>query len=47
MPSNVVGQNATYICDRPGVVEICVDASDGARVKTRRIDVTCPADIPN
>ncbi len=42
-PNNGVAQNATYICDRPGDVEICVDATDGACVKTRCTNVTCPA----
>jgi hypothetical protein len=42
MSGNVVGQNATYICDRPGAVEICVDATDGACVKTLCTTVTCP-----
>ena len=42
---SVVQQNATYICDRPGPVELCVDASDGACVKTRCTDVTCPSDL--
>ena len=46
MPSNVVGQNATYICDRPGPVEICVDATDGACTKTLCTDVTCPNPLP-
>jgi hypothetical protein len=45
-PNNVVAQNATYICERPGPVEICVDASDGACVKTRCELVTCPEDVP-
>jgi hypothetical protein len=45
-PNNVVAQNATYICDRPGQVEICVDATDGACLKTQCDIVTCPADIP-
>jgi hypothetical protein len=45
-PTNVVAQNATYICDRPGRVEICVDATDGACTKTLCEDVTCPDDIP-
>ncbi|MBW1762719.1 MAG: hypothetical protein JRE45_12835 [Deltaproteobacteria bacterium] len=40
----VVQQNAIYICDRPGPVELCVDASDGACVKTLCTDVTCPPD---
>ncbi|MGB8330709.1 MAG: hypothetical protein WCE62_11335 [Polyangiales bacterium] len=43
---NVVAQDATYISDRPGPVEICVDATDGACVKTLCTDVTCPADLP-
>jgi hypothetical protein len=44
--SNVVFQNAIYICDRPGEVELCVDATDGACVKTLCTNVTCPDDIP-
>jgi len=44
--SNVVFQNAIYICDRPGEVELCVDATDGACVKTLCSNVTCPDDIP-
>lgn len=43
-PSNVVGQNATYICDRSGPVEICVDATDGACTKTLCDNVICPAE---
>ncbi len=46
LPTNVVGQNATYICDRPGPVELCVDATDGACTKTLCTSVTCPDDIP-
>ncbi|MGB5268684.1 MAG: hypothetical protein WBN30_18985 [Polyangiales bacterium] len=42
MSGNVVGQNATYVCDRPGPVEICVDATDGLCVKTLCTTVTCP-----
>jgi len=42
MTGNVIGQNATYICDRPGAVEICVDATDGACVKTLCTTVICP-----
>jgi len=45
-PNNVVFQDATYVCDRPGDTEICVDATDGACLKTLCIEVTCPADIP-
>jgi len=45
-PNNVVAQNATYICDRPGDVEVCVDATDGACVKTLCDVLTCPADVP-
>jgi hypothetical protein len=45
LPTNVVAQNATYICDRPGPVELCVDASDGECVKTLCTNVTCPDDI--
>jgi hypothetical protein len=39
-------QNAIYICDRPGEVEICVDATDGACQKTQCDEVECPDDIP-
>jgi hypothetical protein len=45
-PQNVVAQDATYICDRPGDVELCVDATDGACVKTLCTNVTCPDDVP-
>jgi hypothetical protein len=45
-PLNVVSQNATYICDRPGPVEVCVDATDGACVKTLCDNIVCPDDIP-
>jgi len=44
-PNNVVAQNAMYICTLPGEVEICVDATDGACVKTLCIEVECPDDI--
>lgn len=44
--NNQVSQDATYICDRPGPVEICVDATDGACTKTQCDIVTCPDDIP-
>ena len=43
---NVVAQNATYVCDRPGEVEVCVDATDGACVKTLCNNVVCPDDVP-
>jgi hypothetical protein len=43
---NVVFQDATYICDRPGEVEVCVDATDGACVKTLCDFIMCPSDIP-
>ncbi|MDH3201047.1 MAG: hypothetical protein OEM15_09160 [Myxococcales bacterium] len=39
-------QNAVYICDRPGDVEICVDATDGASRDIQCGEVTCPADTP-
>ena len=42
----VVFQDAIYICDRPGEVEVCVDATDGACTKTLCRDVQCPDDIP-
>ena len=45
-PNNVVAQNATYVCDRPGEVEVCVDASDGACVKPMCDIVVCPDTIP-
>jgi hypothetical protein len=45
-PNNVVSQNATYICDRPGSVEVCVDATDGACTKTLCDNILCPDDIP-
>ena len=41
----VTEQNATYTCDRPGPAEICVDATDGACLKTICIVVDCPDDI--
>jgi hypothetical protein len=44
-PLNVVAQDARYICDRPGQVEICVDATDGACTKTLCDNITCPDDI--
>jgi hypothetical protein len=45
-PNNVVAQNATYVCDRPGEIEVCVVATDGACVKTLCDFIVCPADIP-
>ncbi len=42
----VVQQDATYNCDRPGEVELCVDATDGACTKTLCTIVTCPDDVP-
>jgi hypothetical protein len=45
-PFHVVEVNATYICDRPGPVEVCVDATDGACTKTQCDNLTCPDDIP-
>ena len=44
--SNVVFQDAIYICDRPGEVELCVDATDGVCSKTLCANVVCPNDIP-
>jgi hypothetical protein len=41
---DVVFQDATYICDRPGAVELCVEATDGACVKTLCTNVLCPDD---
>jgi len=45
-PGQVVAQDAIYICDRPGSVEVCVDATDGACRKTLCTDLNCPSDIP-
>jgi hypothetical protein len=45
-PFNVVSQDATYICDRPGRVEVCVDATDGACTKTLCDNLVCPDDVP-
>jgi hypothetical protein len=45
-PHNVVAQNATYVCDRPGEVEVCVDATDGACLKTLCDNIVCPDDVP-
>jgi len=45
-PFNVVEQNASYICDRPGLVEVCVDATDGACTKTLCDSLVCPDDTP-
>lgn len=42
----VVQQNATYLCYRPGDVEVCVDGTDGACTKTFCTFLTCPDDIP-
>ena len=39
---NVVFQDAIYLCDRPGPVELCVEATDGVCVKTQCTDVFCP-----
>lgn len=45
-PLNVVTQNANYVCDRPGLVEVCVDATDGACAKTLCDTIICPDDVP-
>lgn len=45
-PFNVVAQDATYICDRPGLAEVCVDATDGACTKTLCDTIICPDDVP-
>jgi hypothetical protein len=37
-------EDTIYRCERPGLQEICVDASDGACVKTLCTDVSCPAE---
>jgi hypothetical protein len=44
-PGDVVAQNATYICDRPGPVEVCVEATDGACTKNLCDDVICPETV--
>jgi hypothetical protein len=41
-PDGVVSQNATYVCDRPGPVEVCVEASDGACTKSLCDQIICP-----
>ena len=45
-PFDVVAQNAIYNCDRPGIVEVCVDATDGACTKTLCDTIICPDDVP-
>ena len=45
-PNNVVSQDAIYVCDRPGLAEVCVDATDGQCTKTLCDNVVCPDDIP-
>jgi hypothetical protein len=42
---NVTFQDAIYLCDRPGPVELCVEATDGVCVKTQCTDVFCPDDL--
>jgi hypothetical protein len=37
--------NTVYHCERAGQAEICVDATDGACVKTLCMDVFCPAGL--
>jgi hypothetical protein len=39
---DVHAKNTIYQCERAGLNEVCVDASDGACVKTLCIDVICP-----
>jgi hypothetical protein len=41
---DVHASDTIYFCERSGLNEICVDASDGACVKTRCEDVFCPAE---
>ena len=38
-------ENTVYRCERSGLQEICVDAHDGACVKTLCMDVWCPDDL--
>jgi hypothetical protein len=42
---NVHAENTIYQCERAGLNEVCVDATDGACVKTLCVDVWCP-DLP-
>jgi len=44
-PHNVVAQNARYVCSRPGRVELTVFGTDGACMKKRSTNVTCPDTI--
>ena len=38
-------ENTIYRCERSGLQEVCVDAFDGACVKTLCMDVLCPQDL--
>ena len=38
-------EDTIYQCERPGLIEICADASDGACVKSACIDVRCPDNL--
>ena len=38
-------ENTIYRCERSGLQEVCVDAHDGACVKTLCVDVWCPQDL--
>ena len=38
-------KNTVYRCERSGLQEVCVDAFDGACVKTLCMDVICPQDL--
>jgi hypothetical protein len=38
-------ENTIYRCERSGLQEVCVDAFDGACVKTLCVDVICPQDL--
>jgi hypothetical protein len=42
---DIHAEDTLYHCERGGLMEVCVDATDGACVKTLCIDVWCP-DIP-
>ena len=37
-------KNATYVCDRAGEVEVCIDPADGACAKTLCDNIVCPED---
>jgi hypothetical protein len=42
---DVHASDTIYRCERPGGIEICADATDGACFKTMCMDVVCPDDL--